>query len=103
MTPSTDRADRTEKALSADPIENAEPIDPTDPIENAEPTDPIDMNELREPMHSTEFVDRRLRIDDPFGRTLSSTHCLTPLFPTGRSPRPSGLGPRRSIAATTVR
>ncbi|MBU6244165.1 MAG: hypothetical protein KGP12_03020 [Actinomycetales bacterium] len=64
MTPSTESADSTEKALSADPIENAEPTEPTEPIENAEPTDPTDMNELREPMHSTEFVDRRLRIDE---------------------------------------
>jgi len=60
-----------ENALSAEPMEKADPTDPIDPMEKADPTDPMDMNELREPMHSTELVDRRLRIDDPCGKARS--------------------------------
>jgi hypothetical protein len=58
-----DNPDRIERALPAEPTENADATEPTDPIDRMEPADPIERIEPAEPMDRIEPLDPILRIE----------------------------------------
>jgi hypothetical protein len=57
MAAARERAERAEKRLMAEPIENAERNEPMDPIEQAEPIEQTDRKEPFDPIERTELSD----------------------------------------------
>jgi len=77
-----EKADKTEPALAAEPIENAEASEPTDPTDRIEPAEPMDKIEPDEPIDRIDPLDPMLRMEpeDPGERDELAEIRITTLW-----------------------